>query len=179
MSRKYRKLGTKGFSGGQQGQFQPMMVAAWLRCTDRHTLEGQRLCKGKRCKCSDCGYCAFYEAQLLAVTGYRSTTECDRKKDFENVMAHLEQLAGSGIKWTMKALNGDKTRVLWKLEELRNKAGFPEEYIVAIARTPFEKRGMAFPGLEALTAEDLVKLLGKVNRQALRNRKTETEADPF
>jgi hypothetical protein len=162
-SRKYRQnppaRATGGFSPGQQAQFRPMVQAAWVRSTD-----GRSDQKPDR---------DWYERELFAATGCRSTTDCNRGKDFDKAMAHFEQLAGNGIKWTLKAANGDRTRLLYLIESEARAGGYPyPEYVVAIARTPFEKLNRPFPGLEALVVEDLVKLLGKLKRAVRRRRES-------
>jgi hypothetical protein len=97
-------------------------------------------------------------------------------------MAHLEQLSGSGFRWTLKQANGDKNRVLWLISQVEAEGGYSREYTIAIARTPFDRLNRVFPGLEALTVEDLAKVLGKLKRQVLRRKSrvpATAENEPF
>jgi hypothetical protein len=165
------------FSRAQQGQFRTMVGYAWTAFLKENP--AAQKCR-KNTRCAECDFCIWYEGALLEATGYRSTTDCNPGRDFNSAMAQFEVLAGAGIYWSVKQQKADRERVLWVLRKYATDHGFPEQYLEAIARTPFErgKRG-TFPGLDALTSEDLVKVLGAVKRQVLRKRKPEAVADPF
>lgn len=168
------------FTRAQHGHFRRMVGFAWVQFLNDFP-DAQKCRKQQRC--GACDFCTWYEGALMEATGKRSTSDCNHTQDFNLAMAQFEILAGAGIYWSVRQQNADKIRVLWLLRDYANNQGFNEAYLEAIARRPFEKRRCHFPGIDALTVEDLVKVLGALKRQALRKAKaaaaTTKEADPF
>lgn len=140
------------FSPGQQGHFRPMVADAWAR--ELRDFPDASKCKGKRC--GECDYCAWYEAELFKATGCTSSSDLDKKRDFEKAMAHFEMLVGEGIYWQMRREGGDARRVLHAMRELSSEFDADEHYMRGIARRQLKLGDDApLPDLSELTYEQI------------------------
>lgn len=149
------------FTGKQQGIFRPMVNVAWQAAVRMHPALTR--CKGKRC--GRCDFCLWYEDELEAVTGSRSSTDLDVKRDFENVMGHFEEWGGEGIYWQRRRDNGDARRVLHEVRKLCGDFEVSESYMQAIARRELKLGASApLPQLSSLSYEALANVRSALKR---------------
>jgi hypothetical protein len=156
------------FSPGQQGKYRPMLARAWA-----YHSAGQ--------KASGPAFDSWKREQLLAATGYTSTTQCSPAEDFEAAMAHFARLAGpeaagDAVYWEMQAATGN-------LRRLRHTTGFdaPDAYFEKISQSVCGK------SLAMLTSADRAQVVRRIDMQQVRQEKRgqttsrpqRKEPDPF
>jgi hypothetical protein len=150
------------FSRAQQGPFRQLVEHAW-------SVE----CKQTRRDPLDKAARRFwYEEQLLAACGQRSTSDCNHTRDYEAAMAHFEALAGDSFYWQLRQYSGDRRRILHEVRALAAEFECPEEYMLAIARRALSRENLQPAQLLELGSEQLLTILRalkiQVRRQLLR-----------
>jgi hypothetical protein len=143
------------FSPGQHKYFRPLVDAAWA---------GH--CKANKIDINDkAAKRAWYEEELTNATGKSSTTQCDKKRDFEDAMEHFERLTGEGIYWAVRKYGADARRIIYNLREVCRENDVDEEYMRSIARRSLRLRPEdPLPELEQLSYQHLRIIMGELKR---------------
>lgn len=119
----------------------------------------------------------WYEQELFYAVGKTSTTECDRGRDYDRVMAHFEGLGRTGIKWQMKVHGGDFVRMQHELRKAVGAAadGVTEEYLRAVVRRMRTRVGRPvpaeLPALKDVSKPELIAAMGEIKRALRREGK--------
>ncbi len=153
-----RSRGPLGFTKGQQGEYRPMVYAAWARHCRFHpeALQAADKAAAKR---------DWYEDELEIATGQTSTRFCDRKRDFEAAMQHFEELSESGIYWAMRVYGADARRFAYSIRELCQAHDVDEDYMRGMARRSLGLgAGDILPELANFEYEQLIVLMGELKR---------------
>lgn len=144
----------KGFTRKQHARYyRPQIDRAWFAHCRRNNLDVG----------NDTAQDLWYRKELVAALGVYTTKQCDRKKDFETLMAHFEAIEGCSIQWQMKLASGDHRRLLHLVRARAQALGVTEEYIQGIADQ------MGFAELADLYVEQLTKLLYAIDKQVRRS----------
>ena len=144
MPQRRSKNARLGFTVPQQVIYRPLVNAAWqtfCRATTNNP-------KDKDLKQS------WYREHLEAATGKTSTVLCNRTDHFEAAMGEFEAAAGNGIRWQMRAHEGDLRRAKHGLQEHCREHDIEDSYIAGMARRMFDQ-----PDLARLTAPQLRDIL--------------------
>ena len=118
-----------GFTIPQQILFRPLVKMAW----GRHCLQEKVSPTDADSKRQ------WYEEHLSAATGKLTTNHCNRTGDFEAAMAHFEALAQDGVKWQLRAGDGDLRRARHGLQEFCREHDVEDHYIAGMARQMFDR----------------------------------------
>lgn len=153
----------RGFSPAQQAPFREMVQHAWVAFCG---LAGRE--PGKKCERD------WYEGQLEAATGYRSTTECNRMGDFDKAMAHFEALWGGGIERQLGQENGHYKRIMEGAHRVAPEFECAEAYLCAIAA---RLRGRPVARLSDLDDAEALQVRTELVRQVRRQRKRGDRTD--
>jgi hypothetical protein len=116
----------------------------------------------------------WYERELAAATGKKSSEQCNAGKDFEKAMAHFEAIAGDSIEWQLKLYTGDARRILHEIRDLVRHHDLDEDYARGIARQALKLD--ALPDITELDAKDLVVVLRALKIQVARPRQSTAPA---
>jgi hypothetical protein len=153
------------FSRAQQPAFQALKQRAW-----------QAECRllGAAFEDADAAR-AWYEDELEAATGHRSSTACNPTRDYEAAMAHFEALAGDDIYWQMRKFSGNRRRILHAIRTLAADFDCDDAYMLGIARQALQIHAVV--EWDALQANELLlvrnALLKQVRRQLRRGDRTD------
>lgn len=160
----------RGFTPGQQGRFRPLVEQAWRAHSERYgrTTTGSLFptddSKAAQ-KAEQAAFRQWYEDELESCTGNRTTAACDRRRDFETVMAHFEQIAGNSIYWTTRVYGADARRVAWNIQEICRSNEVDEDYMRGMARRMLRlDETSPLPALEQMTYQQLVIIMGELKR---------------
>lgn len=123
---------------------------------------------------------AWYEAELFAAAGVRSTKDCNPAEDFESVMRRFEWLADAGIVWALKAAGANIRRIRYSLSNAKGTFRKPDAYIEAVAE---KVCGEEWRGMDLLTKEQrkdvVAQLAQQMRREADRIIQPTTGEDPY
>ena len=93
-----------GFTRSQHGKYRPIVEAAWQRHAAAENIDPKSASERR----------SWYEGQLLAATGFSSTTALDAGRDFDAAIAHFEALADNGeTYWQQRVETSDLRRILY------------------------------------------------------------------
>jgi hypothetical protein len=160
----------RGFTPAQQGLFRPLVEQAWRAHRQRfaRTTSTAALFPSEakaEHKAEQAAFRKWYEDELESCTGNRTTADCDRRRDFETLMAHFEQIVGDSIYWTQRVYGADARRVAWNIQEICRANEVDEDYMRGIARRMLRLDETApLPALEQMTYQQLVIIMGELKR---------------
>ena len=147
------------FSPRQQPEFRRLVESAWqAHCRTEGSAPADKVARR-----------AWYEEELEHATGKRTTTECGGGRDYEDAMAHFEELAGDGIEWQLRRHDGDARRIIFQIGQISAEHGVDHRYIQGVARQMLRREDL--PSLHDLPPEILVNILGNVSRHVRRQKK--------
>lgn len=146
-----------GFSPAQQGQFRPLLAAAWQAECRLSGADPTDQMAGRE----------WYENELEVATGNRSSKECDKERDFEAAMAHFEAIVGESIYWQMRYYSGDARRIVFSVQKDFADFSADDAYMLSIAR---QEIGASVNDWKSLTAEHLFTIRRALKNQARRQR---------
>lgn len=161
------------FSRAQQPELRQLVGLAWVAHCRAEGIKPADRCRGSK-RCGECAFCAWYEGELEAATGHRSTTDCNAGRDYDFAMAQFEEIWGGSIKWQMKKYSGDAKRILHELQGVAGGHQVDEDYLRAAAKRSL--RMAVAPELHTLSRERLIMVMGEVKRHLRRRAKRELEA---
>lgn len=158
----------RGFSPGQHGHYRPLVERAWQIHAQRNGLvvtgdlfDGPH----SEIRNPDSVFRHWYEDELEAATGKRSTTQCDRKRDFTKAMAHFEAIVGDSIYWNTRLYGDDARRIAWNIQEVVHNNDVDEHYMRGMARNCL---GLLpddpLPDLAEMEYRDLLTIMGELKR---------------
>jgi hypothetical protein len=154
------------FSPTQQRMYRIMVQSAWTRHCSRNAMPVKDLVAKD----------TWIRDELEQAVGKRSTTACNKTRDFETAMAHFEAICGDDIHWQWQLFRGDAKRVIHNLNELATGHDIDEDYLRRIARNALKRDHL--PDLHELPPEDLLTILRAVKihvrRRLLRDDETLT-----
>jgi hypothetical protein len=159
-------LDTRGFTPAQQGHYRPLVQQAWEAHAKRNGLAVTGdLFADPQTAIRDPNFRAWYEDELEAATGKRSTCQCDRKRDFTKAMAHFEAIVGDSIFWQMKLHGDDARRIAWNIREVVRQNDVDEVYMRGIARRMLRLEDAdPLPELEQMQYRELLIIMGELKR---------------
>lgn len=91
------------FTRAQQGRYRPLLDDAWKAAARDSGVDP----KDKPARES------WYRRLLAETVGLTSTVACDAGRDFDIIMARLEEIADTGTYWQHRAETGDFNRICW------------------------------------------------------------------
>jgi hypothetical protein len=158
--RRATAIDRRGFTPAQHGYFRPLVEQAWAKHCQLNRLPASPA------EDANPAYRAWYEDELEAATnGKRSTSFCDRKRDFTKAMAHFEIIVGESIFWQTRLYGDDARRIAWNIRDVCRENLVEENYMRGMA-----KKAMGLfpedplPDLDSLDYKDLLIIMGELKR---------------
>lgn len=149
----------RGFTPGQQRHYRGVVGDAWTRYCELNRLPLTPAIDDNK------PYRAWYETELKYCTGKTSTAHCNRKRDFDQAMAHFESIAENGIYWQTRIYGADARRIAWNIRDLVAANEVDEDYMRGMARRMLRLGDdCPLPALEQMEDAQLIIIMGELKR---------------
>jgi len=113
------------FSRAQQKYYRPLLKKAWRTHCARTGISPNM----------QSAYEQWYRELLMDTLGIYTTKQADKGKDYDVLMARLEELCDDGnTYWQLRAAEGDEVRIRHMITTAAKEAGVDDRYIEGICR---------------------------------------------